>query len=115
MFGFENLKNIEMLVGTTSGLGLIDVIAIYLALWTVDIKVLLAMLDRDSFERFLSEDNEKYANLTVVQEQRDSPMQILEALTKFQNKLYNILEFSDMYLRNNQQNSPNFVNDSFLG
>lgn len=115
MSGFENLKNIEMLSGIQSGLGLIDVISIYLALWTIDLKVLLAMLDQDSFERLLSQDNEKYANNSIVQSQRDSPMDILEALTKFQNKLYNILEFSDMYLRNNQQNSPNFVNDSFLG
>lgn len=115
MSGFQHLKNIEMLAGTTSGLGLIDVISIYLALWTVDLKVLLALLDRDAFERLLSEQNEKYAGSSIVQDQRDSPMGILEALTKFQNKLYNILEFSDMYLRNNQQNSPNFVNDSFLG
>jgi hypothetical protein len=115
MSGFKSLKEIEMISGITSGLGLIDVISVYLALWTVDLKVLLALLDTDAFERLLEEQNEKYASSTIVQEQRDSPMPVLDALKEFKNKLYNILEFSDIYLRNNQQNSPNFVNDSFLG
>jgi hypothetical protein len=115
MRGFKSLKDIEIISGITSGLGLIDVISIYLALWTIDLQVLLAFLDADAFSRLLSEQDGKYASSPVVQKQNNSPITILDALKEFKNKLYNILEFSDIYLRNNQQNSPNFVNDSFVG
>src|SRR5690606_26567981 len=49
--GSVSLQNIEYIVGEISGLGLIDIIAIYMALWSIDIDVLLSMLDDSSFSR----------------------------------------------------------------
>lgn len=45
------LKIIEIISGEVSGLGLIDILAIYMALWSVDITVLLGLIDQPAAER----------------------------------------------------------------
>jgi len=43
--GSNALRTIELISGEVSGLGLIDIIAIYMALWSVPVSVLLNLLD----------------------------------------------------------------------
>lgn len=45
------LRTIEIIMGEYTGLGLCDIIAIFTALWTVDINVLINMLDDEAFTR----------------------------------------------------------------
>jgi hypothetical protein len=52
--GSDALKIIELLGGEVSGLGLIDIIAIYLALWSVDVSVLLDLIDDAAAKRLNS-------------------------------------------------------------
>lgn len=47
----DAIKKIEIIMGEFSGLGLCDIIAIYAALWLVDEKYLIDLLDDDSFNR----------------------------------------------------------------
>jgi hypothetical protein len=47
----NRMKAIEIITGEVSGLGLIDVLAIYAALWSVDVTVLLGLLDTDALSR----------------------------------------------------------------
>ena len=45
------LRTLEFISGEVSGLGLIDVIAIYMALWSVDVNVLLNLIDDRAAQR----------------------------------------------------------------
>ena len=51
--GFKALREIEIITGEISGLGLIDILAIYTALWSIDIKTLIGFLDNSSYERLI--------------------------------------------------------------
>jgi hypothetical protein len=52
--GSDALRMIELLGGEVSGLGLIDIIAIYLALWSVDVEVLLDLIDDEAAKRLVN-------------------------------------------------------------
>ena len=43
--GSDALRTIEIIGGEVSGLGLIDIIAIYLSLWALDVPTLLNLID----------------------------------------------------------------------
>jgi hypothetical protein len=47
----DYLRKIEIVLGEVSGFGLINVIATYMALWSVDLSVLLNLLDNDAANR----------------------------------------------------------------
>lgn len=51
----EAMGNIELIMGEVSGLGLMDVLAVYYALWSMEEKYLIAMLDNDAFGRLIDE------------------------------------------------------------
>ena len=51
------LQQIEVIMGEFSGLGLCDILAIFTALWTVDEKVLVYMLDDLAFARLYADPN----------------------------------------------------------
>src|SRR5574343_620098 len=53
------LRNIEIITGEVSGLGLVDILAIYTSLWSIDIKYLVGMLDNNALSRI----NEFFPNL----------------------------------------------------
>lgn len=50
----EAIKNIEIIMGEFSGLGLYDMYAIFTALYAIDKKVLVSLLDDLSFQRMIS-------------------------------------------------------------
>ena len=47
----DALRKIEIIMGEFSGFGLCDIIATYLALWTIDQQTLVNMLDDGAFNR----------------------------------------------------------------
>lgn len=81
---------IEILTGEVSGLGLIDVLAIYTALWAIDISNLIAFLDDDSFTR-LTTNNPDISSAA----QAAKGTSILTALGELEHKVINILAFAD--------------------
>lgn len=105
----STLRNIEIISGEVSGLGLIDIIAIYTALWAIDISTLVSFLDDIAWAR-LQEVPELKRAIQGLSESSD-PEQIAEvssgvffnsiqrvpittALKNFQDKLVNILNFA---------------------
>jgi hypothetical protein len=105
--GFQALRDIEIITGEVSGLGLIDILAIYTALWSIDLKTLIHFLDEQSFLRMVTY-NEQYKGISEVDERFSlgPQMSIEEVLKKFENKLANILNFADK-LKDEMLNSPN--------
>jgi hypothetical protein len=48
------LRDIEIIMGEFTGIGLADIIAIYASLWTIDPSILVSMLDDQAFARMAS-------------------------------------------------------------
>ena len=48
------LRDIEIIMGEFTGIGLCDIIAIYASLWTIDPSILVSMLDDQAFARMAS-------------------------------------------------------------
>ena len=85
-----------MIVGEIAGIGLMDIICIYLALWSLDIKTLLCFLDDDSFNRMINSSSLFLGVKEVVERKNSGPaFNILTALSNFENRLINILSFAD--------------------
>lgn len=112
--GFKALQIIEIVKGEVSGLGLVDILAIYAALWSVDLEVLLALLDDESVSRLFNYNPQYQGNPDVIARNNGAGLGVIEALQKFQDKVYTILNFADVYLNENQQRSPAFANNSFI-
>lgn len=102
--GLNLLSNIEIITGEVSGLGLIDILAIYIALWSMDLKDLLGLLDQDSFDR-LYNFNEVLRVGPVASKSRSS---VTSALTSFETIVTNVLSFADK-LFTDSLSSPNIT------
>jgi hypothetical protein len=92
---FQALSNIELISGEVSGLGLIDVISIYAALWSMKETHLVAMLDDDSFNRLINNNPNLITSSVSDRDSGISSVTITDALIEFQKKLVNILSFVD--------------------
>lgn len=90
---FKAMGDIEIITGEISGLGLIDILAIYTALWAIDIKSLIGLLDSDSFDRLTTNN----PDLKAVATQAHGTT-VLSSLQDFEQKLINILSFADSLL-----------------
>jgi len=92
----DDLADIERIVGEVSGLGLIDILAIYTALWAIDIDSLIALLDDNAFQR-LYDFNPELRNTQVEARHSSgkSAVSCLDALKNFEINLFNILSFAD--------------------
>lgn len=99
-----HMANIEKITGEVSGLGLIDVLAIYTALWSIDIETLIGFLDDNAFER-LYKNNPELRTAEVEARKQGSKMSGLDVLTQFETKLFNILSFADKVF-DQLRNSP---------
>ncbi len=97
---FRAMRVIEIITGEISGLGLIDILSIYTALWAIDIKSLIGFLDEDSFQRLIDY-NPELKSSAIQAKGTD----IISSLTDFENKLINVLSFADKLLIQ-QQGSP---------
>jgi hypothetical protein len=93
--GSDALQAIELITGEVSGLGLVDIIALYTALWAIEVDVLVALLDEQAFER-LYDNNKELRVGAVLDRHNGSPKyNVVEALEKFEDQVVNILAFAD--------------------
>lgn len=94
------MGEIENITGEVAGLGLVDVLAIYIALWSMDLNNLLSLIDDNSFDR-LYQLNKNFRGVTEVENRFNlgsAGVSISEALDNFQHKLGNILTWADSSL-----------------
>ncbi len=94
---FNAMKEIEIITGEVSGLGLIDVLCIYTALWAIDMKTLLGFLDDDAFNRLVTYNPELITG-DVLLRQEGLIQNMVQTLSEFESKLFNILSFADKLL-----------------
>ena len=97
---FKAMGDIEIISGEVSGLGLLDILAIYTALWAMDEQALISMLDDQSFNRL----RHLFSDLLVgAAANRDASSDfkdpIKTALGKFEKKLVNVLAFIDRQIK----------------
>lgn len=93
--GLRAIRTIEIITGEGSGLGLVDILAIYTALWTIKIEELLGLLDQTSFDR-LYNFNVDLRTETVLERRNGGGKNITESLNSLENKIGNILSFADL-------------------
>jgi hypothetical protein len=92
--GSNALRQIEILLGEISGLGLIDILAIWTALWAIDITALIALLDDSAFSR-LYENNSDLRSTEVVARHNGTIMSVIDANKALEDIVSNILKFVD--------------------
>lgn len=85
----DALREIEIIMGEFSGLGLCDIIAIYGALWLIEKKELIGLLDDNAFNR-----------MKKVKELKEDPalaerVSATAAITAFENKVKELFELMD--------------------
>ena len=96
-----------------SGFGLVDVIAVYIALWSVDLDVLISLLDDSAFER-LYNNNTNYQGNESVSSRKNNGVKYTgeKAISLLTEKLFKILSFADIYMENFVKNSPVTMNSN---
>lgn len=93
--GLNAIKNIEIITGEGSGFGLIDILAIYTALWSIPMGDLLALLDKDAFERLYTYNSNLTSSEIETRKNGGGPS-ITQALKTLEDKMSNILSFADL-------------------
>ena len=98
---FVAMGNIELIVGEVSGLGLVDVLAIYIALWSMNEAALISLLDNESFQRMVDNFGELIIGAAAVRFGAGKPEKdIVTALDDFESKLKNVLKFATIEFKN---------------
>ncbi|KKN72144.1 hypothetical protein LCGC14_0413560 [marine sediment metagenome] len=93
---FKAMGDIEIISGEVSGLGLLDILAIYVALWAMDEKSLISMLDDQSFSRLKNFFKPLLKGAAADRGQSSSEKYDIKiALENFEKKLVNVLAFID--------------------
>lgn len=96
----QQASEIEMISGEVSGLGLMDIITIYLSCWSVDLIVLLSLLDSKSLERLQN----NFPNLkSKVNSLLSTKLNLNQALSKIENQMINIFSFIDKQIEKNHE------------
>jgi hypothetical protein len=96
--GLKHMKTIELITGEASGLGLVDILAIYTALWTIKMEDLLGLLDQESFERLYNFNGTLHSS-DVEARNSGSPPAIASVLENLETIIGSILTFADkLYL-----------------
>jgi hypothetical protein len=95
--GFRAMGRIETIVGEVSGLGLIDILAVYIALWSMKEESLINLLDEQSFQRLEDNFSDLLSGAAADRATSDSntQSQITQSLQDFEDKLRNVLNFVD--------------------
>lgn len=112
--GFEALRKIEIVKGEVAGIGLVDILAVYLGLWSISTDDLLLLLDDDSVNR-LWENNPKYRGTQALINRKatqGTSQTVLSALKKLEEKVFYTLSFADRYyqeLKNPQEYSNSMI------
>lgn len=94
----DALKNIEIIMGEFSGLGLCDIIAVMGALYIIPLDNLIGFLDDDAFERMQIILEKQYSS------REKNLVKSLEILTNTVKDFYNLMDTMYMYLRDDNQN-----------
>jgi len=102
--GINLLREVEIITGEVSGLGLIDVYAIHTALWAIDIEYLLAFLDGNASERMWNFNRDFRGNTQVLAQYRGNGKSVTEALQVFEAQLVNVLSFADEEVKRDRKN-----------
>lgn len=90
--GFTAMKTIEAITGECSGIGIYDIISIYICLYSIPMASLLGLLDKDSYTRLTdSTINPDIASAASSAGQNS----IFQSLSDFETTLINILSFVD--------------------
>lgn len=90
--GSNALRTVELLGGEVSGLGLIDIVAIYLSLWSLDTPTLLNLIDDAAAIRL---NNITDLQTSDTQSRAGAQANALDAYNKFAAQVKTILDFGD--------------------
>ncbi len=90
--GSNALRIIEIIGGEISGLGLIDIIAIYMSLWALDTPTLLHLIDDEAAKRL---NNIKELKTADTESRAKEIGNAKDAYEKLSHKISDILEFGD--------------------
>ena len=93
--GYVAMGDIEKISGEVSGLGLIDVLAVYIALWSIDEMGLISLLDDNSFARMSIFFDDLIVGAAADRRDNGNKDNIVDALDKFEKKLVNVFSFVD--------------------
>jgi hypothetical protein len=88
------LSIIEKVTGEISGIGLVDILGIYTALYTIDMRYLIGFLDDAALDRLDQNFNELKDSEVDSQLGGNRPS-IIDCLTEFERVFFNILSFAD--------------------
>ena len=88
------LANIEKITGEVSGLGIVDILAIHTALYTIDMRYLIGFLDAASLLR-LKQNFSELVNDEIKSQLSGNRPSIIECLNEFEKVFFNILAFAD--------------------
>lgn len=86
------LRTIEIIGGEVSGFGLIDIISIYLALWSLEIPVLLSLIDDGAAQRL---NNIEMLKTGATEERANGSADAIGAYTKLADRIQIILSYAD--------------------
>lgn len=93
------LQNIEIITGEFSGLGLLDIMAIQITLWSLPVEVLAGLIDERAFVRLQSDNSLKSDALS------NSRVSIMEALVQFEKKISEVYKLMQKFV-DNLENKP---------
>ena len=97
--GSNALRTIEIITGEISGLGLIDILAIWAALQSLDIGTLISLLDDASFARLYRFFPTLRTPEVVARKNGEPADKINKAIEKLQDRVFNILSFCEGVLK----------------
>jgi hypothetical protein len=95
----NHLRNIEIILGEASGFGLINVLATYMALWSVSLDVLLGVLDDDAISRLYSIVELRTPEV-VSRKNKTSGVTVTDAIKSIDNSIMSILASCDQIKKN---------------
>ncbi len=100
----EALRHIEIIMGEFSGFGLCDIIAIYLALWTITKEDLVNMLDDGAFSRLAQDPTLQSQEVVNRANKGQSANSIVTTMTKFEQQVINNYAIMDKLWEDRNQN-----------
>jgi len=100
----QRLREIEIITGEVSGLGLIDVLAINTALWAIDIETLLGFLDGEAFDRLYTFNKDlRVPQVNQRKTAKTTPL-MSETLQTFEQQVARVLSFAQGEVERNKKN-----------
>lgn len=102
----DALQKIEIIMGEFSGLGMCDIVAVYLALWTIDKQVLVNMLDNGAFSR-LYQDSTLHSEAVQARQNRNGEPTtgIIDTMKAFEQQVVHIYAIMDKLWNDRVHNS----------